>query len=199
MRGISLIALAACGGAVPSGAPSGPPPGMTPAAAGAPDPAPIPAGSAPAPAALPEEAQALLALHDRARAAHCAPPLAWDERLAAVAQRWADHLRDDGCGFEHSRTRYGENLAMGTTGALDAETIVGMWYGEVSAYDFRHGGFGMDTGHFTQLVWRATERLGCGRATCRGMDIVVCNYDPPGNVETEFAENVLPASCEGSR
>ena len=36
-------------------------------------------------------------------------------------------------------------------------------------------------GHYTQMVWRDTTRLGCGEAQCKGMLMVVCNYDPPGN------------------
>jgi hypothetical protein len=37
-----------------------------------------------------------------------------------------------------------------------------MWYGEIAKYDFRRGGFSMDTGHFTQVVWRSTTTIGCG-------------------------------------
>lgn len=38
-------------------------------------------------------------------------------------------------------------------------------------------------GHYTQVVWRDSERLGCGVGDCTGGgEIWVCNYDPPGNV-----------------
>jgi hypothetical protein len=38
-------------------------------------------------------------------------------------------------------------------------------------------------GHFTQIVWRASTTLGCGKATGKdGNDYVVCNYDPAGNI-----------------
>jgi len=211
MRRLVLAALAVsgCGPATPTPAP-GPTGGGTPPArfepgGGTADPAdPDPASPRPATGhaatALPGDAQALLDLHNQARGDHCAPALAWSPELATVAQRWADHLRDAGCVFEHSDTELGENLAMGTSGALDADTIVGMWYREVDGYDFKHPGFAMSTGHFTQLVWLETARVGCGRSVCRGMDIVVCNYDPPGNVETQFRTNVLSRSaCKGAR
>ena len=37
-------------------------------------------------------------------------------------------------------------------------------------------------GHYTQMVWRETTRLGCGQAICNGTLIVACNYSPAGNV-----------------
>ena len=149
----------------------------------------------PAAPATDRVADALLAEHNAVRARHCAAPLTWSPKLAAVAQAWADHLRDAGCGFDHSGNAYGENLAAGTRGTLDAAAIVGMWAGEVAAYDFKRGRFAMDTGHFTQVVWRGTTQLGCGSATCNGMDVWVCNYDPPGNVTGGYQANVLAPGC----
>ena len=149
-----------------------------------------------APAGPGGDAGALLAAHNRYRGKHCAPPLAWSPALAASAQAWADHLRTAGCAFEHSKTKHGENLAAGTSGALTPESVVTMWYREVDAYDFRSGAFSMETGHFTQLVWRGTTQLGCGRSSCRGLDVWVCQYDPPGNMLGAFQRNVLPTGCQ---
>jgi uncharacterized protein YkwD len=137
----------------------------------------------------------LLNAHNEHRARHCAPPLAWSTDVARVAQSWADRLARD-CSFQHSGSKYGENLWVGTDGAFSSRQVVGAWYGEVAKYDFKRPGFSMDTGHFTQLVWVATKRLGCGTATCKGNRIWVCNYDPPGNVEGQYRENVLPTSCK---
>jgi len=40
-------------------------------------------------------------------------------------------------------------------------------------------------GHYTQIIWRDTRRVGCGYSTCQSgafnFEIWVCNYDPPGN------------------
>jgi uncharacterized protein YkwD len=135
----------------------------------------------------------LLDAHNAARAKHCVPPLAWSGKLAAVAQQWANQLAK-GCTFGHSGGSYGENLAAGTTGYLDAAGAVAMWYGELANYDFKHPGFSMTTGHFTQLVWRATTAVGCGRSSCNGNDIWVCEYDPAGNVDGEYDANV-PRRC----
>jgi uncharacterized protein YkwD len=137
----------------------------------------------------------MLDSHNRARRDHCAAPLAWSAKLAQVAQRWANALRDKGCAFEHSRGSYGENLAAGTTGTLDAAAVVGLWYDEVARYRFPDGGFSMATGHFTQVVWRGTTHVGCGRSRCKDLDIWVCEYDPPGNWEGQYRDNVLPTTC----
>lgn len=137
----------------------------------------------------------ILQEHNKYRARHCAPPLTWSPELAKVAQKWADTLKKKGCAFEHSRTRYGENLAAGTTGAMPPERVVAMWYEEIDKYSFKKPRFSMETGHFTQLVWKGTTKLGCAMTQCNGFDVWVCNYDPPGNVERGYKANVLPKSC----
>lgn len=150
---------------------------------------------APAAAAGDPRMDAMLAAHDARREAHCAAPLSWSDALASTAQAWADHLAASGCHLEHSRGPYGENLAAATAGTLSPEDVTELWYREREGYDFRGGGFSMTTGHFTQLVWVGSSQMGCGIAQCGGLDVWVCNYDPPGNVETQYRENVLPTSC----
>lgn len=209
---LSVLLLSSCGGAASrdtAQATPAPEP-AEPAAVASDEPTPEPdappeapppvvtaARPAPTPSAPSGLAAGLLAAHNKARAAHCAPPLAWSAKLAATAQKWAESLRDHNCAFEHSRSAYGENLAGGTSGSLDAAAVVEMWYRELDNYDFGRGGFSMDTGHFTQVVWRETTQVGCGMATCRdGMDLFVCNYDPPGNVEGGYKANVKPVGCK---
>jgi len=137
----------------------------------------------------------ILIAHNRVRAEHCAEPLAWSDELAAEATAWANQLAASGCAFRHSPSEHGENLAAGTSGALDADAVVAMWAGEEEQYDYRRAAFGMQTGHFTQVVWKDTLAVGCGVATCGGNDTWVCNYDPPGNVEGDFTLNVAPRGC----
>jgi uncharacterized protein YkwD len=151
-----------------------------------------PAAKAPARAT----GNAMVDAHNAYRAKHCAPPLVWSDKLAKVAQRWADTLVKKGCAFEHSGSDLGENLAAGTSGAFPPERVVEMWYREVDLYDFKKGGFSMETGHFTQVVWKGTKSVGCGKATCNGLDVYVCNYDPAGNWERQYKQNVLPTSCK---
>ena len=149
--------------------------------------APGPGGGAPA-----GDPQRILDAHNRGRAEHCAAPLQWSADLAMAAQRWANTLAQRGCALEHSSGPLGENLAAGTPGTMTAERAVDLWMQERAGHDFRRGGFSMATGHFTQVVWKSTQRLGCASATCQRMQVWVCNYDPPGNMEGDFQRNVGP-------
>jgi hypothetical protein len=131
--------------------------------------------------------RAMLEEHNRPRAEVGAPPLAWDGGLAADAEAYARELAASGR-FEHSKAKgQGENLWRGTRGAFAIHQMVGGWSGEVEHY--RHGAFPkvsrtgrwQDVGHYTQLVWRETSRVGCGLASGKGWDVLVCRYSPPGN------------------
>lgn len=188
-----LVWVAACG-------PISPPP-VAPPAQTAPPFESSEQGEAPAPGPAPPAgssvAQRFVAAHNAARAKHCAPPLAWSPKLEQVAQTWANSLRDQGCKFGHSgNNSYGENLAAGTTGILDPEATVKMWYDEIAKYSFPDGGFSMETGHFTQVVWKGTSQVGCAKSSCNDMDIWVCNYEMAGNWEGQYRDNVLPLGCK---
>ncbi|KID86053.1 Allergen V5/Tpx-1-related protein [Metarhizium guizhouense ARSEF 977] len=128
----------------------------------------------------------MLAAHNFFRSQHGADPLTWDDGLANKAQKWAQ-----GCKFQHSNGDSGENLAAnsapGTWGSF-----VNMWGSERKSYSWDNPGFSSGTGHFTQVVWKATKTVGCGQFSCSGSlgVYVVCNYDPPGNYNNDYPNNV---------
>lgn len=71
-------------------------------------------------------------------------------------------------------------------------------------YDYGKAKFGEKTGHFTQLVWQNTTKVGCGAVECNNDAkngakgwFVVCEYDPAGNVIGEFEANVRKAGDGG--
>ena len=143
--------------------------------------------------------QMMVRSHNAFRARHRAPSLTLDEGLSKYAQNWANHLAASGT-FGHSGGNYGENLYyVSSSSPVDEAAAAGgatdSWYGESAQY--RYGsGFSPSTGHFTQLVWKGSVRLGCGMARVSGGSMntvyVVCSYDPPGNVTSEFPQNVFP-------
>ena len=149
----------------------------------------------------------MLKLHNYHRARHCAPPLVIDERLNKIAQSYAEHLAATST-FEHSGNKLGdeslgENLYMQWISAgpvkVDAKDAVKSWYDEISLHDFNRPKFSKETGHFTQLVWKDTRKLGVGVAISRnGREVyMVTNYYPAGNIMggDYFKRNVLPATC----
>jgi pathogenesis-related protein 1 len=126
--------------------------------------------------------------HNRVRARLGIGPVRWSSQLAAYAQRWADHLaRRRKCALIHRKGgRYGENLALwGGTGALQrsAARAVSQWEGERRIWN-RSRTFtpaSLRAGHYTQVIWRQSTEIGCGRAACGDTVVVVCNYNPAGN------------------
>lgn len=70
-----------------------------------------------------------------------------------------------------------------------------LWYNEISSYDFNNPGFSLTTGHFTQVVWVATNKIGCGiDISSSGKIYGVGQYTPPGNYLGQFQTNVLRAT-----
>jgi len=125
----------------------------------------------------------IVAAHNAERAKVGVAPLAWSAEVAAYAQEWADSLKTQNCAMQHrSEHRYGENLAWG--GGLTPDRVVSMWSAESAHYHYASNACqaGQTCGHYTQVVWRTSNQLGCGMARCaNGSDIWVCNYNPPGN------------------
>ncbi|PZO91248.1 MAG: SCP-like extracellular [Sphingomonas sanxanigenens] len=140
----------------------------------------------------------LLAAQNRERSTLGLDRLEWDEGLAADARQWAKALAATNS-FEHSRDDpddpdpQGENLWAGTPGAFGPEQMVGLWVAEKKNYRpgripnvSRTGDF-EDVGHYTQIVWRDTHRVGCALARGAEEDVLVCRYSSGGNVIGEKA------------
>ncbi len=117
--------------------------------------------------------------------------LRWSPQLALEAKEWGHKLARKGR-LEHAdasvRSGTGENLWMGTADAWPVDTMVGMFIDEKRHY--RHGRFPeisrtgqwADVAHYTQVIWRDTQEVGCAVVTDRGWDVLVCRYYPAGNV-----------------
>lgn len=53
------------------------------------------------------------------------------------------------------------------------------------------GKFLLFSGHFTQVVWKDSKRLGIALVKNNNNTIVVANYDPPGNFIGDYINNVF--------
>jgi pathogenesis-related protein 1 len=150
---------------------------------------PAPSGTATPSKVTAAEQDTILRIHNQARAAaNGAPalsPLAWDSSLANAAQGWADIIGPSNHSECHSgswASGRGENIAdFGTV-----EAGVQYWYNEKAYYAYPTPVVaGTPYLHYTQMVWRATQRIGCGKAASAkywpGNIALVCRYSPTGN------------------
>jgi pathogenesis-related protein 1 len=136
--------------------------------------------------------------HNQVRAGVGVGPLAWDASLARTAAAWAARCVDlNGDGFvDHNADRsagssvyVGENIYASTAppDAVTGPQAVSAWAAEAADYDDASNtcATGRVCGHYTQIVWAGTTRVGCAKQDCPSLRFrtnVVCDYAPGGNV-----------------
>jgi pathogenesis-related protein 1 len=131
--------------------------------------------------------------HNAIRAAKGIAPLSWDPALAEIARAWVVQcvdntapigLVDHNAGRSDTYPEYvGENI-YGSGGQASGTAAVQLWAQEEANYDYANNSCNGVCGHYTQIVWRATTKVGCALHTCPGLQYgstVVCNYAPGGN------------------
>ncbi len=133
----------------------------------------------------------VLALHNEQRYEVGLRPLVWDEGLSVAAKQYAVELAATDK-WEHSSPRSrnyaGENLWAGTRGKFTFERMIFRWSDEKKLFrpgtfpDIARFGSWHEIGHYTQMVWPSTKRVGCAIATNKKDDYLVCRYYPAGNV-----------------
>ncbi|XP_029351263.1 GLIPR1-like protein 1 [Echeneis naucrates] len=143
--------------------------------------------------------------HNKARSSVNPPAtdmlyMTWDEGLAVTARAWARH-----CLFDHNpRLRevrlvhpnfssVGENIWTGHPPLFDVTTAIGRWVGEKKDYNYEKNTCTANEmcGHYTQVVWGSSYKVGCAAHLCpggvRNFDsrkavMFVCNYATAGNM-----------------
>ena len=132
--------------------------------------------------------------HNNARMKVGVAPLVWDPALATIAQNWVQQCIDtDGNGLvDHNANRsvgyptyVGENI-YASTGTANGPAAVADWVSEAQYYDYASNtcAAGQICGHYTQVVWAATQKLGCALYDCASLtysSTIVCDYGPGGN------------------
>jgi hypothetical protein len=134
----------------------------------------------------------VLAAHNAERARAGVPPLVWDHALGSQSAAYAQQMAITGQ-FQHSdrkaRPGVGENLWEGTHGAYSLEAMVGGWISEKRHFlpgvfpAVSNTGNWSDVGHYTQLIWPTTQRVGCALASTGRADYLVCRYAQAGNMD----------------
>jgi hypothetical protein len=133
----------------------------------------------------------IVSLHNQLRSVAGVQPVIWDRQLAAAADLYAAELARTGrWGHSAAASRHGqgENLWMGTRGSFSVDQMVGAWASE--GWLFRSGEFPSvsrsgkweDVGHYTQMIWPGSTKVGCAIRSSASYDYLVCRYSPAGNV-----------------
>lgn len=135
------------------------------------------------------------------------PAVTWDPLLAQVAQNYAKR-----CVWAHNTNRTTEYANAGGSGYVGenifgcggyvptAGQVVFDWAGESADYNFQRNTCSAVCGHYTQVVWAASIRIGCGHASCpNGLSgapnlkhLVVCDYNPGGNITGQRPYQAAP-------
>ncbi|KAL9972633.1 hypothetical protein ACROYT_G018979 [Oculina patagonica] len=143
------------------------------------------------------DAGACLRAHNAKRALHQdTPALVWDAKLARRAKKWAKRLAKKGKLEHESNTGEGENLYWSRGSAIKTcSDAVAAWYSEIKDYNYNNPGFSSGTGHFTQVVWKKTTKVGVAlkkKKISKGKieTYIVARYSPPGNYRGQFQQNV---------
>ena len=88
-------------------------------------------------------------------------------------------------------TKTGQNLAYWSNPSTPVGKLVQLWMDEKKDYDLKSGACagGKVCGHYTQMVWNKSTKVGCGATQCPGMGLyLVCDYTPAGNFIGEAPE-----------
>ncbi|XP_043275296.1 serotriflin-like isoform X2 [Venturia canescens] len=139
----------------------------------------------------------------------------WHNGAAKAAQRWAEAcyaLTHDNATGRHIDAfgSCGQNIFI-STAQVPWFFAIKAWYLENQLFKYgpRAKNDLSKVGHYTQMVWASTHRVGCGWAKCNGTRgprgrpyfSYVCNYCPSGNhiekLSTPYVAGPTCSSCEG--
>jgi len=144
-----------------------------------------------------QQAQQLVNYHNQKRAEVGNGNVSWSTQIAQYAQQRADQIARTKqlAHLPQGQNPYGENLASGgSTGGGVVYTVINAcdgWYSEKAkmprnARTMTIDLFNKGVGHYTQMVWKGSTQIGAGISQYQQgaftMTVVVCCYNPPGNV-----------------
>lgn len=142
--------------------------------------------------------------------------MTWDEGLAITSRAWARH-----CVFEHNIylkevrrvhptfPSVGENIWVGSPpSSFNVKAAIKSWVDEKQHYDYKSQTCNKVCGHYTQVVWASSYKVGCAAQLCKngvrnfhdGESVIfVCNYARAGNVNGRRPYETQGAACSGCK
>ncbi|KAM6895801.1 glioma pathogenesis-related protein 1 [Xenentodon cancila] len=142
--------------------------------------------------------------------------MTWDEGLAITARAWARH-----CVFDHNIylqdarrmhptfSSVGENIwTFSSQSFFNATRAIVSWENEKMYYNYQANACSKVCGHYTQMVWARSYKVGCAAHLCpKGIKhfvpyeslIFVCNYATAGNMNSEKPYESRGPACSGCK
>ncbi|MFH1218010.1 MAG: CAP domain-containing protein [Pseudomonadota bacterium] len=130
--------------------------------------------------------------------------LKWSDQLAEQAARYTGKMQKNGCEMNHNgpgenlywasplqtateKNRLGQWQWHNSVQNISEQAVVESWAAEKQWYSSDtntcHAPLGKTCGHYTQIVWADTTRVGCAKAMCEDKSQVwLCIYSPAGNI-----------------
>ncbi len=153
------------------------------------------------------DAVKMVKAHNEVREVVGSPKVKWSKMLETKAEGQLKILYRMGCTMRHfgggenlfwasalqsfqPKKAAGQSVWQRSPQKISENDVVAKWADEriwYSSHDNTcHAPEGKSCGHFTQIVWRKTTEIGCGRAICDdNSQIWLCIYFPVGNIEGE--------------
>jgi len=145
----------------------------------------------------------MLKLHNDLRSKHQVFPLRFDKKLKIAAESLTKRMVLSQTISIKGYASYGANKFKSTMSKLTdkeckslADRIFNSFAKSETSYSYIDPGFTRKTGGFTQIVWKASTRIGCSISFTDLSKLTkwaygVCYYSPRGNVVGLFDNNVL--------
>lgn len=146
---------------------------------------------------LDELEEKALTKHNEFRQKHQSKDLILSQKLSEMAKKFATKCAEnntiniDHCPDLYNDDIIGQNIAVIKKSLFDIEKVCQTWYSEGNNYDYNQNKYMSNTGHFTQIIWKETKKVGFGYSESKDGNIYfVANYYPAGNIFNEFKKNV---------
>jgi pathogenesis-related protein 1 len=124
------------------------------------------------------------------------PPVTWDYTLADVAYNYLSQCPGGTTSLApHNANRttdyaalggtvyVGENIYASSGSSATPTAAVALWMTEAANYNYATNTG--SAGHYTQVVWRTSVRIGCAIVNCPNYqypNTILCDYAPGGNI-----------------